>query len=95
MKFKSFEIVKLCFMIKNKFLARHFLYKNFILQQLFQSTQHFYEKGKNPDPDPYLWLTDPDADTMDPDPEHCLIVSFLANISLLCIPIRSDPVTTF
>jgi hypothetical protein len=56
MKFKSFEIVKLCFMMKNKFLARHFLYKIFILQQLFQSTQHFCEKGKDPEPDldPYL-----------------------------------------
>jgi hypothetical protein len=35
----------------------------FILQQLFQFSQHFYEKGKVPDPVPYLWLTDPDADS--------------------------------
>jgi hypothetical protein len=31
-------------MIKIKFLAIKFLYENFILQPLFQSAQHFYEK---------------------------------------------------
>ncbi len=35
-----------------------------MLQPFFQSAQHFY--GKENDPDPYFWLTDPDA-----DPEHC------------------------
>jgi hypothetical protein len=30
--------------LKNKFLARKFLYYNFILQPLFQSAKHFYEK---------------------------------------------------
>jgi hypothetical protein len=37
----------------------------FILQLLFQSAQHYYEKkGKDPGPAPdlYLWLTDPDVD---------------------------------
>ncbi len=37
-------------MIKIKFLK--FLHKNFILQLLFQSAQHFYEKGKDLDSDP-------------------------------------------
>jgi hypothetical protein len=30
------------------FLARKFCYKNFILQSLFQSAQHFYEKRRGP-----------------------------------------------
>ncbi len=41
--------------------------KKFILQPLFQSAQHFYEKGK--DTDPYLCLTDPDADLGGPEAE--------------------------
>ncbi len=55
MRFKSFKTVKICLMIKTKFFSK----KIFVL---FQSTQHFYGKGKYPDPhpDPYLWLTDPD-----------------------------------
>jgi hypothetical protein len=36
------------------------LCSNVILQALFQFAQHFYEKGKDPDPDPYLLLMDPD-----------------------------------
>jgi hypothetical protein len=44
MKFKTLKIVKICLTIKNKFLAIHFLYKNFILRPLFQSTQHFSTK---------------------------------------------------
>jgi hypothetical protein len=44
MKFKLLEIVKIYLMIKIKFLARKLLYYNYILQPLFQSTQHFDEK---------------------------------------------------
>jgi hypothetical protein len=47
MQFKSFKIVKLCLMIKTKFL-----FKNFILEPLFQSAQQFVRKGKDPDTDP-------------------------------------------
>ncbi len=43
-KFKNFKIGKICLMIKITFLARKILYWNFILQPLFQSAQHFYEK---------------------------------------------------
>ncbi len=40
---------------KMKFFAKILYVKIFILQALFQSAQHLYEKkGKNPDPDPYL-----------------------------------------
>ncbi len=63
---------------------------NRILQALFPSAQHLYEKEK--DPDPYLWLKDGDpdgpkkmgirmaqkhADPADPvpDPQHCKKVS--------------------
>ncbi len=35
---------KTIFLIKIKFLARKLLYKNLILQALFQSAQHLYEK---------------------------------------------------
>jgi hypothetical protein len=59
-KFKIIKIEKICLMI-NKFLARKCLFKNFILQALFQSAQHFHEK-KGKDTDPFLSLTDPDAD---------------------------------
>jgi len=38
------KIGKICLMIKITFLARKILYWNFILQPLFQSAQHFYEK---------------------------------------------------
>ncbi len=44
-------------------LILNFLLKfcsNFILQALFQSTQHLFEKGKEPDSDLYLWWIDPD-----------------------------------
>jgi hypothetical protein len=63
------------------------IFLNFTLQPLFQSTQHFMRKGKDPEPeresDPYLSLTDPDADPggqkhtdpTDPDPEHCRYMS--------------------
>jgi hypothetical protein len=44
MKFNSFKTVKICLMIKMKLYARKFLYLNFILQPLFQSAKHFYEK---------------------------------------------------
>ncbi len=46
MKFKSFKIVKICLLIKVKFLAKKFLYNNFILQPLFKSAQYFYQKGE-------------------------------------------------
>ncbi len=54
------------------YLQAHYLYSSkfdfwlklcvkFYLEALFQSAQHLYEKkGKYPDPDPYLWLLDPD-----------------------------------
>ncbi len=44
MKLKSFKIWKICLLIKIKFLARKILYYNLILQALFQSAQHLYEK---------------------------------------------------
>jgi hypothetical protein len=46
MKIKSFKIVKICLMVKIKILARKFVSSNFILQPLFQSAQHLYEKRK-------------------------------------------------
>jgi hypothetical protein len=47
MKFKSAKIVKkICLVIKILYLARKFLYYNFILQPLFESAQHFYQKRK-------------------------------------------------
>jgi hypothetical protein len=36
------------------------LWKIFILQALFQSAEHNYEKKKDLEPDPYLCLMDPD-----------------------------------
>ncbi len=47
-EFKSFKIVKICLIIKVKFLA--WKYKKIILQQLFQSAQHFLEKREEPGP---------------------------------------------
>ncbi len=44
------------------------------MQRLFQFAKHFLRKAK-PYPDPYLSLTDPDADPggpKHPDPEHWL-----------------------
>ncbi len=41
---------------KNKNFNKKIFVLKFILQPLFQSAQHFSQ-----DPDPYLWLTDPDA----------------------------------
>ncbi len=67
MKFKSFKNLKVCLMIKIKFLARKFLYSNFwkilFCKHYFISVRStlLWEKGKDPDPDPNLWLTDPDA----------------------------------
>ncbi len=71
-------------MIEIKFLARKFLYKNFILQPLFQSAQHFYQKRKGSGAGSpsgsvlvirmRIWEaqkhTDPDPDA---DPEHRLL----------------------
>ncbi len=45
--------------LKISFFAK-ILCTHFILQEIFQSAQHIYEKGKYSDPDPYLWLMDPD-----------------------------------
>jgi hypothetical protein len=53
MKFKSFKIVKICLMIKIKFLERKFLY-------YFTPLDTFMGKGK--DPDPYLRLMYLDVD---------------------------------
>jgi hypothetical protein len=47
MKFKSFKIVKICFMIKIKFLARKFWY-------YFRLLNTFMVKGKDPDRHPYF-----------------------------------------
>ncbi len=65
MKFKSYKIVIICLMIKNKFLARNFckiLFCNPYISQLHT----FMRKGKDLDPDPYLLLRDPDADSGGP-----------------------------
>jgi hypothetical protein len=43
-----------------KFLARNFLYKNYICNHYFSLLNTVMGKGK--DPDPYLRQTDPDAD---------------------------------
>jgi hypothetical protein len=65
-------------MIKIEFLARKFLY--------FLSPRNtFMGKGKDPDPDLYLWPTDPDADPggpkhTDPDPEPCEHVNDVPSI---------------
>ncbi len=63
MKFKSFKkIVKICLTIKIKFLARKFFcIKILFWNPYFSPLKTFMRKGKNPDRDPYLWLTDPDA----------------------------------
>ncbi len=42
--FQNLQWILGCLMIKIEFLARKFLYWNFILQPLFQSAQNFYEK---------------------------------------------------
>jgi hypothetical protein len=49
----------LCSVLKILFYAK----KNFILQALFQPLNTFMRKGKDlePDPDPYLWLMDPES----------------------------------
>ncbi len=49
MKCNSFQIVKICLMIKIKFIAGNFPLNTFMW-------------GKDPDPDPPLWQTVPDAD---------------------------------
>ncbi len=49
MKFKSFKIVKMCLMIKTKFLTRKLLY-------YFSPLKAFMGKGKDPDPDPDPYL---------------------------------------
>ncbi len=63
-------------MNKIKFLARNF-FKTFYFATIVSVQSR--RKGKDPEPDPYLGLTDPDADpgsqkyTTDPtNPEHCL-----------------------
>jgi hypothetical protein len=69
-----------------KCLARKCPYKNFILQPLIQSAQHFYEKrdgscsGSVPrtrtGPDADLGEAQKHTDPTDPDPEHwrnCII----------------------
>jgi len=41
---KALKLLKLCLMIEIKFLQENCCITNFILQPLFQSNQHFYEK---------------------------------------------------
>ncbi len=43
-EFKSFKIVKIFLLIKNKIFSKKVVVFNFILQPLFQRAQHFYEK---------------------------------------------------
>ncbi len=54
MKFKSFKIVKICLIIKIKFLARKLLYKNLFWNHYFSPLYSFMRKGKDLDPDPYF-----------------------------------------
>ncbi len=61
----SFKIVKICLMIKIKLLASKCLHYNFILQPIFQSAQHFYEKRQ-------IREAQIQKDPSDPDPEHCI-----------------------
>jgi hypothetical protein len=61
----SFKIVKICLMIKIKLLASKCLHYNFILQPIFQSNQHFYEKRQ-------IREAQKQKDPTDPDPEHCI-----------------------
>jgi hypothetical protein len=50
MKFKSFNIEKICLMIKIKLLTRKYLY-------YFSPFNTFMGNGKDPDPDPeHCWL---------------------------------------
>ncbi len=49
------------FSLKNLIFFAKIVCENFILQALFRSANTFMRKRK--DPDPYLWL-------MDPDPQH-------------------------
>ena len=52
MKFKSFKIVKICWMIKIKFFARKFCIKILFCNHYFSPLNTFMRKGK--DLDPYL-----------------------------------------
>ncbi len=64
MEFIRFKTLKHCLMIKSNFLARKNLYYNLILKTLFQfiiSLSTFTRKGKDPDPQPYRHLTDPEG----------------------------------
>jgi|688.fasta_scaffold1127009_1 hypothetical protein len=53
MQFKRCYLVKICLMMKIKFFAKNCCVK-FYFASIFQSAQHIYEKGKDPDQDPYL-----------------------------------------
>jgi hypothetical protein len=64
MIFKNFKIVKYVWWLKLNFEQGKFRIKNYILQPLFQSAQHFHATRKDPIPDPYQWL---------PDPKHCSV----------------------
>jgi hypothetical protein len=65
MKSTSFKIVKICWMIKIKLWASKCLHYYFILQPIFPSAQHFYEKRQ-------IREAQKQKDPTDPDPEHCI-----------------------
>jgi hypothetical protein len=73
-------------MIKLNFLTRKFCIKTLFCNHYgtyFSPLNTFMRKGK--DPDPYLLLTDPDADPGGPkDPEHCFL-RFYFGLSVSCM----------
>jgi hypothetical protein len=75
MKFKSFNIVKTCSIIKNfNFQQENLCIRILFSNYSFSPLNTFLRNGKDLDPDPYLWLTDPGpkhTDPTDPEVEHC------------------------
>ncbi len=56
--------------------------KWYFLQALYQSAQHIYENGK--DPDPYIWLMDPDPDPGGPKTCGSPILGQTVHVAQVC-----------
>jgi hypothetical protein len=60
MKFKSFKILKICSVIKIKFLSKNFCINILFCNHYFSPLNLFMKKGQDPDPDPNPKHTDPE-----------------------------------